>query len=196
MLTMKTLQIAILVTSIFLNSCHKKKDTVEFEKKVFDDIFLSAVDSTLVDLRTYTGLQYSEKQKDSIKKDTLHRVVAFNIQNYIAPDDFLANNVSKYKLVDDSVWNFTLEKYSSLRYILKDSNELPITDNLNVWKNKYPKFSGGLSFSKIYFDEAKENGIFEATYYCGPSCGLGYAIYIKKTNTKWKILKVKNIWIS
>lgn len=194
---MKKLHIAILVTSISLISYHKKdNNTVDFEKKVFDDIFLSAVDSTLVDIRTYTGFQYSEKQLDSIKKDTLDRVVAFNIQNYIAPDDFLEDTTLKYKLTNDSVWNFQLEKYNSSQYNFKNSNELPLTGELTEWKNKYPKFSGGLSFSKIYFDDAKENGIFEATYYCGPLCGLGYTVHIKKTNNKWKILKVEHSWIS
>lgn len=194
---MKKLHIAILVTSISLISCHKKdNNTIDFEKKVFDEVFLSAVDSTLVDLRTYTGFQYSGKQLDSIKKDKLHRVIAFNTQNYIAPDDFLEDSNLKYKLANDSVWSFTLEKYNSLQYTFKNRNEFPLTDDLTEWKNKYPKFSGGLSFSKIYFDEAKENGIFEAAYYCGPLCGLGYTVHIKKANNKWIILKVEKSWIS
>ncbi|WP_347217157.1 hypothetical protein [Chryseobacterium sp.] len=194
---MKIHPIIIITVCFLIVSCHKKvNNTVELEKKIFDDIFLSTVDSTLIDLRTYTGFQYSEKQRDSIRKDTLHRVVAFNIYNYRASDDFLENIDPKYKLANDSVWSFKLEKYNSSKYNFKNSNELPFTDNLTEWKNKYPKFSGGLSFSKIYFDEAKETGIFEVNYYCSPTCGLGYSVYIKKVKNKWTVLKVKNTWTS
>ncbi|MGE8554774.1 MAG: hypothetical protein ACN6OB_12710 [Chryseobacterium jejuense] len=194
---MKISRILLLASSILVISCHKNvNNTIDLEKKVFDDVFQSTVDSTLIDLRTYTGFQYSKKQRDSIKKDTLHRVVAFTINNYIASDDFLSDSSTKYKLTNDSVWNFKLEKYNSSKYNLKNSDELPFTDTLTEWKNKYPKFSGGLSFSKIYFDDAKETGIFEVTYYCGPTCGLGYSVYVKKINNKWTILKVERIWIS
>lgn len=194
---MKIFPIIILWVGILLTSCNKKVNaSVDFEKRVFDDIFLSAVDSTLVDLRIYTGFQYSEKQRDSIRKDTLHRVVAFDVQNYIAPDDFLTDSLRKYKLANDSVWNFKPEKYNTQRYDFKNSTEFQFTEQLTEWKKKYPKFSGSLSFSKIYFDDAKESGVFEATYYCGASCGRGYSVYIKKMNNKWKIIKVMHTWIS
>lgn len=194
---MKISPIIILLVCILSTSCNKKVNTsIDFEKKVFDDIFLSAVDSTLVDLRIYMGFQYSEKQQDSIKKDTLHRVVAFDIQNYIAQDDFLTDSLRKYKLANDSVWNFKLEKYNTQRYDFKNSTEFPLTEQLTEWEKKYPKFSGNLSFSKIYFDDVKESGVFEATYYCGARCGLGYSVHIKKINNKWKITKVMHTWIS
>ncbi|AZB00235.1 hypothetical protein EG359_11630 [Chryseobacterium joostei] len=178
-------------------SCHKKENnTVNFEKKVFDDIFIPTVDSTLIDMRTYIGFQYSEKQRDSIQKDTLNRVVAFNTVNYMPPIDFSTGSTQKYKPANDSIWSFSLEKYNSSKYKFKNVSEQPFTDELTQWQKKYPKFSGSLSFSKIYFDETRKTGVFEVTYFCGSKCGVGYQVHIKKMKNKWKIIKVEHTWIS
>ena len=180
-------------------SCIKKTEignSVEFEKKVFDDIFVQTVDSTLIDMRTYTGFQYSEKERDSIKKDTLNRIIAFEVENYKVPNDFLTQIPKNYKTINDSVWKFQLEKFNNQKYKFKNSSELPTENELIEWQKKYPKFSGELGFSKIHFDDSRENGVFEATYYCGSKCGLGFLVYIKKINNKWEIQKVEQSWIS
>ena len=64
------------------------------------------------------------------------------------------------------------------------------------WKKKYPKFAGAMSYSKIYFDPKRENGVMEVDYGCGGKCGLGYFVYVTKVKEKWQIKKVVHIWIS
>lgn len=182
-----------------ISSCNKgypEDNSADFEQKVFDEIFVTAVDSTLIDMRTYTGFQYSDKQRDSIKKDTLNRVVAFNIENNKVPIDFLTQIPKKYKTINDSIWNFNLEKYKSPKYIFKNDSELTLDRELVDWQKKYTKFSGALSFSKIYFDKQRQNGVFEANYYCGSKCGVGFLVYLKKIKNNWKVIKTERSWIS
>ena len=130
-----------------ITSCSEKypeDKSVDFKQKVFDEIFLEAVDSTLIDMRTYTGFQYTDKQRDSIKRDTLNRVVAFSIVNNKVPIDILTKIPKKYNTINDSIWNFNLEKYRSPKYIFKNASELTLDRELIEWQKKYIKFSANV----------------------------------------------------
>ena len=195
----RILQIVFLILFMSITSCNEKDPedkSVDFEQKVFDEIFLAAVDSTLIDMRTYIGFQYSDQQRDSIRKDTLNRVVAFNIVNNKVPIDILTEIPKKYNTINDSIWNFNLEKYRSPKYIFKNASELSLDRELIEWQKKYIKFSGALSFSKIYFDKQRENGVFEAGYYCGSKCAVGFVVYLKKIKNNWIVIKIERSWIS
>lgn len=176
-------------------SCEKESN-YEFESKVFDDIFINVVDSTLIDRRTYLGFEYSKKQIDSIKNDSLNRVVAFNPKLAGIYNDDLKIIPKDYKSISDSAWSFNPEKYNTSKYIFKKISELPSDDSYENWANKYKTFSGALSFSQIYFDKPKENGIFAVTYNCDMKNSVGYLIFITKEKGKWKIKKTSKTWIS
>ncbi len=188
--------ISLIIISFFTLLNCKKESNYETESRVFDDIFISIVDSTLIDRRTYLGFEYSRKQIDSIKKDSLNRIVAFIPKLGGIDSDDLKKIPKDYKSISDSVWSFTPEKYNTNKYIFKKTAELPFDNSYENWKNKYPKFSGVLSFSQIYFDKEMQNGILSVTYTCGVSCSVGYLLYIEKVNNKWKVKKVNNTWIS
>lgn len=173
-----------------------KESNYEIESKVIDDIFISIVDSTLIDRRTYLGFEYSKKQIDSIKKDSLNRIVAFIPKLTSIESDDLKIIPKDYKSISDSLWTFTPEKYNTKKYIFKKASELPFDNSYENWAKKYTKFSGVLSFSQIYFDKEMKKAILSVTYICGVNCSVGYLVYIEKEKNKWKVKKVNNTWIS
>ena len=89
------------------------------------------------------------------------------------------------------------KKFKSQKFIFKKLSEIQDEDiEYEKWSKKYPKFAGAMSFSKISFDEKRENGKLTVSYSCGGKCGLGYSVYIKKEKENWKITKVEQTWIS
>lgn len=46
----------------------------------------------------------------------------------------------------------------------------------------------------IYY--ANDKAVVRLQHHCGNKCGIGYFIYLVKSNKKWKIAKTKEIWIS
>ena len=193
---MKALNISLFSLIFFIFFSCRKQSNNEFEQNVFNDVFISAVDSTLIDMRTYLGFDYSKKQIDSIKMDTLNRVIAFNEKIEGVVNIFKEDLPKNYKPISDSIWTFNLTKFNTQKYIFKKSSELSTENELIEWQKKYPKFVGSLGFSQIYFDKERNNGAFQVAYNCGSKCGLGYVVYIKKEHKKWKIQTVKRTWIS
>lgn len=153
---------------------------IEFEQKVFEQVFINIVDSTYTDKRIYTRIPTKTQEKDpdfiaeteAIEKDTLNLIIAVD---------------KRFE---------TAEKLNTKKFIFKDFNELPKKIELENWSEKYKKFIGVMSFSKIKFDNKKESGTLEVSYHCGGKCGLGYKVYLKKISGKWKVLKTEDTWIS
>jgi hypothetical protein len=53
-----------------------------------------------------------------------------------------------------------------------------------------------MSFSKIRFDEKKENGELDVSYNGDSKAGLYYTVYLKKQDNKWLISKIQLTGIS
>ncbi|PIA82307.1 hypothetical protein BFR04_11150 [Gaetbulibacter sp. 4G1] len=53
---------------------------------------------------------------------------------------------------------------------------------------------GGISFSKIVFNEGKDLGIMYFSFVCGEKCGEGSLALIKKVNGKWKVEEINALW--
>jgi len=148
-------------------SCEKKISQEEFEQNVFDQVFLKIVDSTYKDKRLYTYPLPSGKEDDfefqkklqALEKDSLNLIVA----------------VDNKRQMDYS-------RFNSNKFIFKNLSELPKDQEYENWSRKYEKFVGAMSFSKIHFDEKKENAEITVSYFCGVKCGLGYIVYLKKKN--------------
>lgn len=176
-------------------SCNRKSQING--QKVFNEIFIDTVDSTFIDKRIYLGFGYSEQQKDSIRKDSSGLVIAVNDQAMSILDSDLKEIPETYTISSDTVlWVRNPEKFNSEKYIFKKVSDIPDDPMHEKWSAQYPKFTGALTFSKIYFDPKAENGIMAVSYSCGSGCGLGYLVYISKINDVWKIRKVKRTWIS
>ncbi len=167
---------------LLLLSCQKKNSYVEFEQNVFNEIFLKTVNATYKDKRLYTFFPNPEKgiedpeflrQRKNLENDTIGLVIAVGNQRRI---DF--------------------EKIKSEKFIFKQLSEIPEDEEYRKWSEKYPKFAGVMSFSKIHFDDKNENGELDVSYSCGGRCGLGYKVLIKKEKQKWVIVKVEQTWIS
>lgn len=176
----KTAKLLFLLFFVII-SCNKKQSETETEQQVFDEVFLQVVNKTYIDKRLYTHIPRKGEENDSaflavereLKKDTAELVVA----------------VEKTRKID-------LNKFTNPKFIFKDFAELPKKIELENWSEKYKKFIGVMSFSKIKFDAKKENGTLNVSYDCGGKCGLGYKVYLKKEKGKWKVVKIEKTWIS
>lgn len=152
----------------------------EFEQNVFKQVFINIVDSTYLDRRIYASPPTKEEAKDpnwiakneAIKKDTFNIVIAV---------DKRFRDVKQLK--------FT-------KFIFKDFKELPEIEDYRNWSEKYKKFAAVMSFAYITFDKAKENGRIEVSCRCGWKAGIGYIVYLKKVNGKWKVVKKEETWMS
>lgn len=201
--------VSITILLLLFCGCISNLSPEESEQKVFDELFITIVDSTYRDQRLYTCFpekgkmlydkngkrkgfdtigQYQrdlecEVRRSALKSDTLNLVIAIENQGPINEETNLAI-------------------YKNSKFILKHLSE-HLSEHLRgadleytEWKNSYKKFAGVMSFSHIKFDDNRETGIIEVGYSCGGKCGLGYLVYLKKSEGKWIISKVEETWIS
>ncbi len=176
-LTLTTILILLLI------SCKKKISYIEFEQNVFDEVFLKIVDSTYKDKRLYTFFPNRDQsdndpdfliQRKMLENDTIGLVIA----------------VSNERKID-------LKKFKNRKFVFKNISEITeVNPEYEKWSEKYPKFAGAMSFSKIRFDDTYQSGEIMVSYSCGGKCGLGYNVFIKKVNQKWIVDKVEQTWIS
>lgn len=82
----------------------------------------------------------------------------------------------------------------SFKLLSESEMEVKYSD---IWlSRKDYKFAGILVFSKIYFSENSDFGLFEAEYYHAEIDGAySYCIVIEKTNKRWRIRKLLPNWV-
>lgn len=212
----KQWKIVSLILMLFLiGSCKDEKESFSsFEKKVFDQVFYQVVDSTYIDTRIYNfhcpdakpiikNGQFDRfdnpicnQELERLKKDTFQLVVAINDSVLNLPkDEFVA--ISKQFPVFDSIsYQIDLTKHQSQKFDFRHLSEISKDSTLKSWALKYPKFSGALYFSKIYFDKKKERAVLSVAYSAGSKSSRGYLVYIKKMNDRWVVEKTVDTWIS
>lgn len=189
---------------VFLG-CNKKVTNEEFEQNIFDELFVSIVDSTYKDQRLYTcfpeqGKPIYDKKGNWIGLDTVgqhQRDLECKIKRIALSKDTinLVIALGNEGLINEKT---DLNKYKSSKFIFKHLSEYPRENDYeyNGWKAHYSKFAGAMSFSKINFNTKKDFGIIKVWYSCGGRCGLGYSVYIKKIKNKWIINKVEETSIA
>lgn len=186
-------------------SCIINLSPEEFEQKIFDELFISIVDSTYVDQRLYTcfpekGEEIYNKKGKWIGFDTVGQYQR-DLECEIKRSDLTIDTlnlviaIGNEGLINEET---NLNKYNNSKFIFKHLSEHPRGADLEYteWKNSHEKFAGAMSFSHIKFDENRENGSLEVSYSCGGKCGLGYKVYIAKKGEKWFISKIEDTWIS
>jgi hypothetical protein len=225
-------KITILFILIITSGCKIQKSELEFEKEVFNDIFLELIDSTFYDFRTLqppltlppppNGTIISEsqkkeniktykkhlaefkKRKNEIEKDTSRIVIAivdtiftFGREKF----EKLGKNFENNKFKNDSLekeieYKINLSKFkNNEKFIFKYYSEFP--KGRKIWRTEYPFHLGAvISFSRIYFDRDKKNGVLESGTTFGILNGNGFRIFIKKIGGKWRIEKIEGTWIS
>lgn len=219
-------RITTLFTLIIILSCNSQKSELEFEKEVFNEIFSELVDSTFYDYRLLplpktipsppNGVEISdslneenikkhkrllkefEERKIKIENDTTRIVLAivdtiFNLkqESFERFDIEFKNNFLEKRKYMVSLKELNPDK----KFILKYYSEFP--KGRKIWRTEYPFHLGAiLSFSRIYFDTSKQNGILEVGVNYGVLNGNGFKIFIKKISGKWRVQKVQGTWIS
>lgn len=205
---------SLFVTGLLLQGCTPSESTLEFEQTLFNQIFYEIVNASYKDKRVYSfrcsngrsivendliiGYDNPEcdRLKDALQKDTLNMVLAIaDSVHMIYKDDiqFIPKNL---KPSSSEKFKIDLSKHQYEKFDFKYLSELKPNDEYLNWEDRYPKFIGELSFSKIYFDEKKQKAIMTIEYNCGSKCGLGYFAYLEKVNQKWIVTKVENTWIA
>ncbi|WP_312323167.1 hypothetical protein [Soonwooa sp.] len=132
---------------------------------------------------------------NSDKKISSQKIIFINenLGNYVENDlEFIPNNftvdTSKQQKISVYQYKGNFVKLKSLSDIPKAKND----DYLATLKNYY----GTLSFGNLYFDNTCENSVLPLYYSCNTHSITSYLIYLKKINNNWKIIKVKQLWIS
>jgi hypothetical protein len=148
-------------------------------------------------------IKYNHKE-ELRKKDTSKLVIGVSEKIY-KPSKYEYETIQSYfkslKLQIDTTDNpienrIDIENFkNNNKFRFKFLSEFP--EGANILNNDGTfKFSGGIAFSKIIFDERKQIGILCGNYLCEPRCGIGYLIIIEKINNKWKIKKIEQTWQS
>lgn len=148
-------------------------------------------------------IKYNHKE-ELRKKDTSKLVIGVSEKIY-KPSKYEYETIQSYfktlKLQIDTtnnpietridIENFKNNNKFRFKYLSEFSEGANILNNDGTFK-----FSGGIAFSKIIFNERKQIGILCGNYLCEPRCGIGYLIIIEKINNKWKIKKIEQTWQS
>lgn len=199
----------ILILILFANC--KKNDIelnrdIEFKKNVLAEILPSIVDSTCVDIRIFSnpppryGKPIFDKEGHYVKTDST-KATPEEIKNYKEWKQQISDiekDTSKVIIAFDTKKTPYFIDFKNIKlngkFKLKNINEF---DKENIFERKYKfNFSGILSVSEIKFDKKRESGILDVGFTCGRLCGYGNKIFIKKVKNKWKIIKMKETWIS
>jgi hypothetical protein len=111
----------------------------------------------------------------------------------------------------------SLNMHSRLKGLLTafSTNIIGVYDSLNAAQQKYAdrdfqpsgfKISssmnskiceiGLVSFSKIFLNEQRNNGLLYYEFVCDEKCGKGEIAVIEKKGARWTIMKTQRIWVS
>lgn len=135
--------------------------------------------------KTKLVIAIDKKQQRNRKEDYLMFIKHFkNIK--IGNNEYDANETHE----------INLSKFpKSNKFEFKYLDEFP--NEYKIWEKEYPfEFGSIILFSKTRFDSTNNFGFLTVFVGCGERCGVGYIIFIKKVNEKWKVDKIKQTSIS
>lgn len=161
-----------------------------------------------------------EEQIQNPKVDTSRLVIAFNktlilpsideikttknrIDNpkYFVPDSIIIDDFIPLltTLIDSNKYSPIQIRLSDIentgRYELRDLKQFRI-DNPRYTKIKGFRFIGDMMFSRVYFNDSYDKGVFYRYFLCGGDCGSGDIILVEKKENKWIIKWTLNLWVS
>jgi hypothetical protein len=139
-----------------------------------------------------------ETNQDSILnwKKVLNSISEKTTKNYTIAVETRINNIielndEKFKpeKINDNGYKLNLELIDykpNITFIAKTGSR----KNSEYLENKQNKdVFGVISFSRINFDEQRENAVLAVDVFCGRLCCAGYLVYLKRVNNSWKIVK-------
>ncbi|GGF50753.1 hypothetical protein [Echinicola rosea] len=53
-----------------------------------------------------------------------------------------------------------------------------------------------LTFSRVVFNQGKNQACYYYKEYCGRNCGYGYLVFVERINGEWKLKAKRQLWIS
>lgn len=212
----------LLFCGILLANCTKKTDSLQFEKDVMYEVYPALIDSLWVNAVQFyvppppPGVDTTEYKLNRIKEShkrfnaelaefkkkkfpvdliVLDRVV--NRDNFKELHEHFKNAViSKKTILDTLEYKLDRKKLDSYKaFHLKYVSKTPRGNETQLYDNCCYSVRGVIVFSRIQFDTEKKYGILTAGIECGPLCGYGYRIFIKKVKDKWVIDKIEDAWI-
>ena len=96
------------------------------------------------------------------------------------------------QIVSDSIKQssvkFKASEFKSFTFKVKSISEFKVKENYTG--------IGIISFSKVFLNSRKDEGILYCSFYCGGLCGKGTILKIKKNKNHWKIISHQTTWIS
>lgn len=163
------------------------------------------------DIRIYTAaLEHgipSQAKKILILEDSL-------IDTFSNNDENLAENLSKETGVSAKCfeeWSLRNKESTSVKF--KIFSELDIDfmsaydidtlfagatakENWEQFNNLYEDYDGFIAISRIGYNDTKDQAVLLLEHHCGPSCGTGKFINLKKTLNKWAVRSTLTMWLA
>jgi len=221
---MKKFYFALLLFCVMIFvSCNNKTDSLQFEKEVMYEIYPALIDSVWVNaVQTYSpppppGVDTTEYKLNKIKEShkrfnkelaefkkkkfpvdliVLDRVV--NRDNAKELQEHFKNAVISENTISDRLeYKLDRKKLDAYKaFHLQYVSKTPRGIERQLYDNCCYSVRGVIVFSKIQFDDEKNYGVLTAGIECGPMCGYGYRIFIKKVKEKWVVDKIEEAWIA
>jgi len=201
---MKKEFILLLIACTFLNCEIKNK------KIVIDSTEINAIVETVI---IQDSLNVFKETKESkmfcTKLEAIKVQIPVKLENGLIPPLFPGRQFISDMLrteINDEIFfskkdSATIMAQSSILEKFEVGNPILNKVNATTIEKEFTKKENGKNFNfyqmKIpLFSLDKQKAYVELNHYCGHLCGSGTAIYLKKINKKWIIVKKWRTWIS
>lgn len=212
----------LLFGGIILTSCNSKTDSLQFEKEVMYEVYPALIDTVWVNaIQTFTpppppgvdtleyklkrikeahkrfNKQLAEYKKKKFPVDLVFFDKAVVVDNSKALQEHFKDAVILTDKTSDTLeYSFDRKKLDSYKaFHLKYVSKIPHGNEHQLYNGCCYTVRGLFILSRIQFDSERKYGVLSVGIECGPMCGYGYLIYIKKVKEKWVIDKINQAWI-
>ncbi|CAD0007432.1 hypothetical protein [Flavobacterium chungangense] len=215
----------LFVSGIILTSCNNKKASLQFEKDVMYEIYPALIDTLWVNASYHyvppppphikDTPEYRIRHKKEYKKQFNEDLSHYKKTGFVI-DLLLLDKISqvrqnqdelkahfkdavliKNKISDTLEYKIDKGKFDSYKaFHLTYLPRFPRGNDRLYYNELRYQIRGVFSLSRIQFDDEKNYGVLTAGIECGPMCGYGYRIFIKKVKEKWVVDKIEEAWIS
>ncbi|WP_300672129.1 hypothetical protein [Soonwooa sp.] len=174
-------EIILLFILCFCISCQKSD-----EQNICDNILTQVIDSKSIN--TYN----CNNEKDVGEEKTIF--VNENLGNYVENDlEFIPKNYTTDKTKSQKI---SINQNNTNLLKLKSLADIPKVENRDQYLSSLKNYYGTFNFGNLYLDKNHENAIIPLYYSCNSHSTTSYLLYLKKVNKNWKIIHVKQLWIS
>lgn len=178
--------VVLLITILSACDTEKSSPMSTREDRLFELFLYPVIDSITkgYDIKNQV-LVLHNLYPDNVKKTMVGNVISAHEGD---KDKHVMLIKDLYKVLDDSVrLSLKEKKLQSYSFYYKPES---ISENVNFDSSD---FFGSINLSRVVFYK-DELACFYIALQCGKSCGSGYIVFLDKSQTKWQIEEIIQIW--